>query len=114
MHLTHTAFFNFYKNWSGVLIEPSYKSYELCFKNRPNNIVLNYCCVSNNYDLDTIKGDFDSIHLMNSVNGERLNSKELVEVNVTTLEKVFDTYLKDKDVDLLSLDTEGYEYNILE
>jgi len=111
---SNTAFFEFCRNWSGVLIEPSVKSYELCVKNRPNNTVLNFCCVSNSYEEDTIKGDFNSTNLMNSVNGERLNSNELIEVNCITLEKVFDLYLKNKKVDLLSLDAEGYEYNILE
>jgi len=112
---SNTAFFNFFRNWSGVLIEPSYKSYELCKQNRPNNIVLNFCCVSNNYEYETIKGDFDSLCLMSSVNGDRkMNSNNLVEVKCITLEKIFDLYLKDKTVDFLSLDTEGYEYNILE
>lgn len=111
---SNTAFFDFYRNWTGILIEPSLKSYELCKKNRPNNIILNYCCVSNNYKNDTIKGDFNSTNLMNSVDGKRLNSNNLIEVNCITLENVFDTYLKNKTVDLLSLDVEGYEYNILE
>lgn len=111
---SNTAFFNFFRNWTGVLIEPSYNSYELCRQNRPNNIVLNFCCVSNTYEYETIKGDFDSC-LMSSVNGDRkMNSNNLVEVKCITLEKIFDLYLKDKTVDFLSLDTEGYEYNILE
>jgi hypothetical protein len=51
---------------------------------------------------------------MNSVDGKRLNSNDLIEVNCITLENIFNTQLKNKTVDLLSLDVEGYEYNILE
>lgn len=109
---SNTAFFEFYRHWKGVLIEPSKDSYELCCKNRPNSVVLNMCCVSDEYKLDTIKGDFNSI-TMASVNGSRLNSDKLVEVNCTTLEKIINTHLENKPIDLLSLDTEGYEFEIL-
>jgi hypothetical protein len=59
-------------------------------------------------------GDFHESNLMSSVNGERLNSNNLIEVKTITLEKIYELYLSNKTVDLLSLDTEGYEYNILE
>uniref|UniRef100_A0A6C0JPJ9 Methyltransferase FkbM domain-containing protein n=1 Tax=viral metagenome TaxID=1070528 RepID=A0A6C0JPJ9_9ZZZZ len=110
---SNTAFFDFYRNWSGILIEPDINAYNLCKINRPKNIVLNYCCVSNDYVNETIKGDFTNSNLMASVNGERLNSQDLVEVESITLDKVFETYLQNKKVDLISIDTEGYEYNVL-
>jgi hypothetical protein len=53
---------------------------------------------------------------MASVGGSRLNSSEsnLVSVPTITLEKLLDTYLgQGKIIDLLSLDTEGYELPIL-
>jgi hypothetical protein len=51
---------------------------------------------------------------MSSVNGNRLNSNNLVvEVNVNTLDNIINLHLKNKVIDLLSLDTEGYEFNIL-
>ena len=49
------------------------------------------CCVSDNYQYDTIRGDFNSI-TMASVNGERLNSKNLVEVKCSTLDKIISTH----------------------
>lgn len=109
---SNTAFFEFYRDWTGVLIEPSKGSYELCCKNRPKSIVVNRCCVSDTYETDTIKGDFNSI-TMASVNGERLTSNDLVEVKVDTLDSIIDLHLKNKVIDLLSLDTEGYEFEIL-
>ena len=74
---SNTAFFEFNRNWKGILIEPSKGSYELCKKNRPNSIVYNYCCVSNDYKEEYISGDFNNI-TMASVNGNRLKSNDLV------------------------------------
>ena len=111
-HKVILLFFEFYRDWTGVLIEPSKGSYDLCCKNRPKSIVLNMCCVSDTYDSDTIKGDFNSI-TMASVNGERLRSNNLVEVKAATLDNIINSHLKNKNIDLLSLDTEGYEFEIL-
>jgi len=110
---SNTYFFELNRNWSGLLIEPSKNSYELCCKNRPNSIVANSCCVSNDYIKDTILGDFDST-LMSSVNGNRLKSKNLIEVKAMTLEKILDNHHLDVEIDFLSLDTEGYELPILQ
>ena len=115
---SNSAFFEFNRNWTGMLIEPSVKSYELCKLNRPNSYVVNKCCVSNNYNDSTIKGDFNGC-TMSSVDGKRMNNTEdskLIEVPATTLEKILDIYFTSneyKHIDFLSLDTEGYEYEIL-
>ncbi len=110
---SNTAFFEYEKNWKGILIEPSLIKYQECLKNRPNNIVLNYACVSNDYDKEFISGDFNSGSMMSSINGVRLGDRNLVDVKATTLEKILDEHHKDKSIDFLSLDTEGYELNIL-
>uniref|UniRef100_A0A6C0K204 Methyltransferase FkbM domain-containing protein n=1 Tax=viral metagenome TaxID=1070528 RepID=A0A6C0K204_9ZZZZ len=110
---SNTAFFEFYRGWKGLLIEPSREKYEECCANRPNSIVQNYACVDNSYNADHILGDFTG-SLMSSVNGSRLNSSNLVSVPTTTLEKLLDNYTAPGQViDLLSLDTEGYELPIL-
>ena len=97
----------------GILIEPSFSAYSQCVKNRPASIVLNCACVSNDYASSTIVGDFNG-HLMSSVDGKRLGSTSLVEIPVRTLSSILDEHSKvDQQIDLLSLDTEGYELNIL-
>ena len=113
LNQSNTARFEFFKNWSGILIEPSFEKYIQCIKNRPNSITLNFACVDNDYDDEFILGDFNG-HLMSSVDGKRLNNNNLVKVKATTLEIILDKY-KDSsiEIDLLSLDTEGYELNIL-
>jgi len=110
---SNTAFFEFYRGWKGLLIEPSREKYEQCIVNRPSSIVQNYACVDSSYQLDHIFGDFDG-GLMSSVNGSRLNSSQLVQVSTITLEKLLDKYAAPGQIiDLLSLDTEGYELPIL-
>lgn len=110
---SNTAFFEFFRGWKGLLIEPSKEKCEQCLKNRQNSIVLNFACVSNEYTENTITGDFNG-SLMASVNGSRLNSSSLVSVPTTTLEKLLDRFAAPGQViDLLSLDTEGYELPIL-
>jgi FkbM family methyltransferase len=112
LNFSNTAYFEFSKGWKGILIEPSKKSYELCVKNRPNSIVYNVCCVSNSFKEEYIEGDFYD-WTMSSVQGLRLQTKELVKVSAKTLENILDE-CHTTEIDFLSLDTEGYEYNVLE
>ena len=110
---SNTAFFEKELNWTGILIEPSTKGYELCKINRPNSLCFNYACVSNTYNSDYIYGNFKNNDPMGSVNGTRTNSTDLVKIPAITLEKILDK-CKITNIDFLSLDTEGYELNILE
>jgi hypothetical protein len=50
---------------------------------------------------------------MSSVVGKRINNKELIKVKAITLEKILDEHLNGRKINLLSLDTEGYELPIL-
>lgn len=110
---SNTAFFEFYRGWKGLLIEPSLEKYQECIINRPNSIVQNYACVDNDFFQDYIYGDFNG-SLMASVHGTRLKSSNLVIANTITLEKLLDKYAAlEQVIDLLSLDTEGYELPIL-
>jgi uncharacterized membrane protein len=67
--------------------------------------------VSNECKDTEIQGDFNG-NLMSSVNGARLSSTNLSVVKTITLEKLLDMN-NVTNIDLLSLDTEGYELNIL-
>lgn len=110
---SNTAMFEKHLGWKGILIEPSPKGFELCKRNRPNSICLNCACVSNDYDDIYISGDFENGHLMSSVDGKRLNNNRLIQVPVNTLNNICNQYCQDIQIDFLSLDVEGYEYNVL-
>ena len=119
---SNTKFFEDNRNWTGILIEPSQKRYNSCLINRPKSLCFNYACVENN-DIKLVKGDWN--HLMSSVNGKRnnVNSNLLTEAKAKTLENILDEckdYFKtnldknlETDIDFISIDTEGYEYNVL-
>lgn len=100
-------------NWKGFLVEPSKDQFELCKQNR-NVPVYNYALVPFDYELPYIMGDFQEGRAtpMSSINGTRTNSQCLVQVNVTTLQKLLDE-LNITKVDFFSLDVEGYEIFVL-
>jgi FkbM family methyltransferase len=110
---SNTAFFEKKLGWTGILIEPSEIAYNKCKINRPNSICLNYACVSNKYKDEYIYGDFSNDSLMASIDGIRNNNSNLIKVKAITLEQILNKY-DCKQIDFLSLDTEGYELNILE
>ena len=114
---SNTYFFEKARNWSGILIEPSLSAYNECKKNRPNSKCYNFACVSSDYENENVMGDFNG-SLMSSVDGKRMNnsnSNKLTKVKATTLENILNDVSSDNpiSIDLLSLDTEGYELQIL-
>lgn len=107
---SNTAFFEFYRNWTGIIVEPSNRFKE-CIENRPKSKCFNFACVSDDYIEDTIKID-NYNNLMTSINGLRIGTTTLVDVKTSTLTKIIDS-TEIKEIDFLSLDAEGYEYEIL-
>ena len=97
--------------WNGILIEPSIVGYESCLKTRPNNKIFNCACVSFDYKEDDVSGNFNG-HAMASVNGSRLNDSNLISVKARTLQSIIDESGYSK-IDFLSLDVEGYEFEVL-
>ncbi len=96
--------------WTGILIEPSKSLYrELCI-HRP--YAKNFQCALGSFsENDTyILGDF--VDLMSSVGGKRLNRFPTACVLIRSLQSILDEAGLDH-IHFFSLDTEGYEYNIL-
>ena len=112
---SNTAYFEFHKEWRGVLIEPSKNVYEQCVANRPKSTCFNCACVSDDYTQSEILGDFSG-NLMSSVDGTRLHSNQLVSVQSATLKSLLDKVVPSQThqmIDFMSLDVEGYELPIL-
>lgn len=117
---SNTAFFERNRGWKGILIEPCEQNYNLCKINRPNSICYNCACVSSEYKQNTISGDFiirdtDNIYdsLLFSVNSIRRKQNNNSNVKALTLEKILDNENINWEIDLLSLDVEGYELEVL-
>jgi FkbM family methyltransferase len=109
---SNTRFLEEHLAWTGLLIEPSRIAFEQLKHNRPKSIRRNVCLVSQDYPLEFVEGDFDG-HLMSSVGGRRRGADTaLSKVPCSTLEKILDE-LRVEKVDFFSLDTEGYEFEVL-
>jgi FkbM family methyltransferase len=122
---SNTAHLEFYKNWSGILIEALPHKFELMKKNRPNSICYN-CCLSNTENEEII---FYDVNLMSFVKNSRKSEKADIEwinegekcqnlnkKNLNLLTKKLETILienKVKKIDFFSLDVEGHELEIL-
>ena len=55
---SNTLFLENHRNWSGIVITPNKQKYDECKINRPKSTCECYACVSPDYKLSTIKGDF--------------------------------------------------------
>ena len=127
---SNTALYEFDYGWKGLLVEPNFKKYLDCKKNRKNSIVENYALVSSHYTQKTIRGDFDNQDYANSLmamvidNGdyqddillscknEKAKNNKIVEVPTITIDKLL-TENKISKIDFFSLDVEGYEISVL-
>jgi FkbM family methyltransferase len=109
---SNTAFFELTRGWRGVLVEPSPNAFDLCRQRRTNSRCFNAACVEPNFGREFVEGDFNG-DVMNSINGSRLQQAATVRVQARTLESILDEAGAPASIDLLSLDTEGYELPIL-
>jgi FkbM family methyltransferase len=126
---SNTLYFEKYLNWKGLLIEPIPELADKCRRNRPKCIVENCALVSFDYQGETIEMQY--CHLMSLVKGamhdQELESQHLLsgerflnagekihtlQVPARTLSCILDNY-QIRNIDLLSLDVEGYETQVL-
>lgn len=98
--------------WRGILIEPTPAFFETLVINRPCSKV--FPCALGSFEQDNtfINGDFDQPHPMASIAGARLGRESNQRVLVRSLQSILDE-MQVSHVDFFSLDTEGYELNIL-
>lgn len=98
-------------NWTGILVEPSPILYPTLCKNRPHSLCFQCALGSFEENGTFVEGDFDG-STMSSVNGERLNRPATEKVLMRSLQSILDE-TNVHHVNFFSLDTEGYELNIL-
>ena len=103
---SNTAFFEKYKNWTGLLIEPSPKKFNECVINRPNSICLNEIC-------SDISNDFVSLDHSDGLMSKIIENKKKLFSKTTTLEEILDKQKLNRKIDFLSVDVEGYELKVL-
>jgi len=128
---SNTYYFEKYRGWNGVLIEPIGQKYLECIKNRSNkNKIFCNACVSFNYNKKFVEMTYSNLMtISNNLESDLKNSSEHLQQGMKYLQEgeknykfgsVADTLnnilLKSnapKKIDLLSLDVEGSEMEVL-
>ena len=100
-----------FHKWTGILIEPSKNIFPSLCKNRPNSVCFQCALGSFEQNNTYITGDFDG-DLMSSIQGSRLNRIAEETVLIRSLQAILDE-VGIYHINFFSLDTEGYELNIL-
>ena len=109
----------FYKRgWSGINIEPDVNKFKKIKKYRKRDI--NLCCGvgSKNDQLIFYKMSHDTISTFSEATArqsEKDGYKVLQKIpfKIITLKDICDSYIKDKKIDFMSIDTEGYDMEVL-
>jgi FkbM family methyltransferase len=124
---SNTYYFEFYKNWTGILVEPITSVWMTCRKNRtPRNYVVNAALVGPQYPDKNIDMIFTPecsglLSVVNDHNAERLmqraNERGVpTQVPAMTMTDILNRYFEDRiilPIDLFVLDIEGYELEAL-
>jgi hypothetical protein len=110
---SNTKFLEEEYNWTGMLIEPSPNVFMELNKNIPNNLNINKCLVNPWYSFKTIKGSFNNGPMSSVNNIRKLENVKLIDVPCDTLENILD-YYEIKKIDFMTIDTEGYELEVLQ
>jgi FkbM family methyltransferase len=123
---SNSLYFELYRGWRGLLVEPVPHLASECKSNRPRAIVENYALVSDS-NISQIEMEFCGLmslvkgamksekeereHIKNGCKVQGLHAYSLV-VPATTLSTILIRH-QIKHIDLLSLDVEGFELEVL-
>lgn len=108
------------RGWSGVNVEPNVNMYGILCQARPRDINLNLGIGRQAGDLTFYEvspatlSTFNKLEALHCVKKEGAKIVSEKTVKVISLEELFSTKLPDREIDFLSVDAEGYEYEILE
>ncbi|QEC46257.1 FkbM family methyltransferase [Baekduia soli] len=120
---SNTYWLERFRGWRGILVEPMQELYDLCRLERPSATVVRAALVPAGHEGDTVPMQFAG--LMSTVSGEHVDPERTemgnvlgwydpyeADVPARTLSSVLDA-AGAPEVDLLSLDVEGYEPGVL-
>ena len=117
---SNTAYFETQHQWTGILVEPIFEQFQACVRNRNfNTIILNKALgIEDNQRIELLYTP-ESNGLMSTVAGIETEQDHLKKAGEPGIKQIcysikLDTLIKhytapSKQIDLLSLDVEGYE-----
>ena len=119
-----------YKNWTGILVEPSISEYKLCIKNRTASKVFNFLCSSyENEGKDYLFHDMGAMSYSQFENSDNnypehhKNAKNILDkfskneksyiVKTVSISSLLDSTNSPELINFFSLDVEGAEIEVL-
>jgi FkbM family methyltransferase len=114
-NISNTYYLEKHLGWKGILCEPNKSYYNQLKKKRSNNVIIKKPVYSEN-NINVLfaehEGGRSEILEKNTKNNFSKNKSNTYYLKTTTLNEIFSNHLK-KNIDYLSIDTEGTEYEIL-
>ncbi len=125
---SNTLFYEKNKGWKGILIEPSKSIFKKCKSNRSmRNFFYNCACVSFNYKKTHVELQFSGLKTYSPKYLGKKRTKEyisqpelhwgeksfLYKVKARTLNSILDQSRAPSEIDFLSIDTEGAEFEVI-
>ena len=107
--LSNTFYLEKELGWSGILCEPNKSYQELIKKNKPSNILVTEPIFSKENE----EVNFTELEGGRSGIDKNSNNKKSYKLKTTTLNKVLEENLNNKNINYISIDTEGTEYEII-
>ncbi len=120
---SNTYWLERFRGWTGLLVEPMEELFQLCVEERPAATVVRAALVPADFEGSTVRMRFAD--LMSTVNGPHADEERTAlgtvvgwrdayeaDVPAETLSSILDR-IDAPEVDLLSLDVEGYEPSVL-
>ncbi len=107
------------KGWRGINIEPNPRQIEIFNKSRPRDINLNIGISNKKSLLNFFRFELETLSTFSVPTARRYQKQgykliETIKVGVFRLGDVLEKYCKDKPVDFFSIDTEGFDFQVLE
>jgi len=108
------------KGWSGINIEPTPHLFDAICKKRLRDINLNVGIGKSNGELTFYELSANTLSTFSkeaAIENCRIYNSSIQKeylVKIKTLKEIFEKYLSEKSIDFLSVDTEGFELDVLE
>lgn len=117
-HIDLSNSYKFYKRgWNGIQIEPNHRKINCFKKYRPNTISLNIGIGNkNNAKFYIFESEALSTFSEEEAKQSELYGHKIIEttsVKIFPLKDIFKEYIKNIEVDFMSVDTEGYDLEVL-
>lgn len=106
------------KGWRGINIEPDFNNYQKFVKDRKDDINLNIGVGKVEGKLKFYKFTPDTLSTFSKEEADSYVKQgykldDVVEIGVRTLAEIFEVHCKDKKIDFMSIDTEGFDMEVL-